>query len=92
MSDKPCVLQEKGKRKDGFAWTYENGVQEMAHRRAYRLAHPDEDITSREVKHTCAARNCIEPEHLYLAPLGNPKRSDGSQDLLGALDALKWSK
>lgn len=71
---------------------YADGVQELAHRKAYREAHPDEDITRREVKHSCAARNCIEPDHLYLAPLRGPKPPDNEQDVLIALDALKWNK
>ena len=91
---KPCILQTKGLRKDGYAYDYDKTIQDtmLAHRRAYLKAHPDENIVGRSVLHRCAARNCIEPEHLYLAPLRGEEPTENELDILGALDLLKWSK
>jgi len=89
QSVKPCHLWEKGKTKAGYAYAYHDGVRWLVHRLAYYLTHPDENIESREVRHTCGVKNCIEPEHLYLAELHDPRPGvERQNELLGPLGLI----
>lgn len=47
-----------------------DGVQERAHRIAWRLTHGDDDLEDgRQVLRTCNDPRCVNPAHLALAPI-----------------------
>lgn len=60
-----CILWLGRINQRGYGIVKNGGKEHRAHRVAYQIANPDEDITDKFICHKCDVPSCINPDHLF---------------------------
>jgi hypothetical protein len=63
--NKDCILWTGSIQSKGYGDLFIDGKHHLAHRVAYKMANPSEDINGMFILHRCDVRRCINPEHLF---------------------------